>query len=430
MMGMRRCFFAMLVSPRVAQIVSILNWGCNKIAEFPYAKNVTLQPGQSRSFEMWREFAGVGNYFAQISVQDLGNVWHRLGDAKTLTVQPTVRGLRLTPWKIGVHYHPVWNSDDVTRLQLAQSAEIDIIRIAVSWNMLEPNHKGGWANDWYIPRLTEVIDTANNLGLDVYLMLHSTPCWASSDPNRNCANKQWLTTYPPRNSADYASAMRKLVHLYRNKVVAWEVWNEPNTSRFWAPTPNATAYTNLLKTTYSAVKAEKASATVLGGSLAGADMDFMLAMYDAGARGHFDALALHPYSGTAAPNDCPNLRSSFACGVESIRDMMLHIGDNKPVWFTEYGWSSYSGTGGVGLQTQRSYLQQSVGLVNSWNFVPVATWYNLIETNSSSGALEFEDHMGLFNINYDAKPAGRAFPIQTFDPSQFTEKIFLPVAAK
>jgi hypothetical protein len=61
--------------------------------------------------------------------------------------------------------------------------------------------------------------------------------------------------------------------------------------------------------------------------------DFAEGMYDAGARGAFDTLALHPYGTTEA---------SVLGQVESLRATMARHGDTAPIWVTEFGW----GTGG------------------------------------------------------------------------------------
>ncbi len=406
-----------------------LDWGCSDVFDFQFANNVTLAPGQTVPFDLWRPFAPTGSYFAQITMQDTAGVWRQLGDPIDFQVSPALRLPRTTPYKLGVHYHPVWNERDGTRLALAKAAGIDIVRIAVSWRLMEPLRKGVWEDAWYLPALENVIDEANGLGMQVLLMVQDVPCWASSDPQRNCSaeSQAYQPTYPPQNNQDYADALRKLVQLFGPQVAAWEIWNEPNDERFWKPEPNAAAYTDLLRAAHAAIKAENRSAVVLGGSLAGADIDFLLAMYDNGAATAFDALALHPYSGTAAPDACPNLRSSYGCGVESVRAIMQHRGDAKPIWFTEFGWSAYEGAGGVGSAQHLRYMQDAVAMLDNWSYVPVATWYNLIDTNSNWGHLEFEDHMGLYRSDLSAKNSAEWLKSRVIDPATLTEKVFVPV---
>jgi hypothetical protein len=51
---------------------------------------------------------------------------------------------------------------------------------------------------------------------------------------------------------------------YKGKISAYEVWNEPNGITFWNPV-DPVAYTRMLQTGYTAIKAADPSATVIGG---------------------------------------------------------------------------------------------------------------------------------------------------------------------
>jgi hypothetical protein len=251
-------------------------------------------------------------------------------------------------------------------------------------------------------------------------MLLQVPCWASSDPNKDCAQGQWNDAYPPSSLADYAAAFQKLVQLYGDRVSTWEVWNEPNISRFWAPAPNAAAYTQLLQLSYAAIKGQQPAATVLGGSLAGADLPFLDAMYAAGAAGYFDALALHPYS-TGSPDSCLDTQRSFRCGVPAVRSLMSYHGNPKPIWITEFGWSTYGGGNGVSEATQRQYLEQALAMVETWQDVPVATWYTLVDPEFNYPGMPQEDYFGLYDGQHRPKPSASwlresRFPFQVYVP--------------
>jgi hypothetical protein len=401
------------------------DWGCSRNVDFAYEEQVSLNPGETRHFLFWRLFAEPGSYFAQISIQDQLEGWHQLGSPITFTTSAAVYPPRDSEWQLGVHFHPTWseNEDDV-RLGLARSAGIDVVRIGASWRHLEPSAKGEWDSNWYIPSLDRVIAKANSLGIDVYLLLLQVPCWASSDPSKDCAASQWDDAYPPLNHEDYADAFGKLVELFGDRVDVWEVWNEPNMERFWKPVPDAEAYTQLLQTTCTTIKSRDPNSIVLGGSLAGADTAFLYAMYKAGAKDDFDALALHPYSG-GAPDDCVDPRWAYQCGIDAIRSMMLHHGDSKDVWFTEFGWSSYNRPPGVGEQTQQLYLQEALALLELWEFVPVATWYNLVDTDFNFPGLPHEDYFGLHDRTHRAKPAA-----VWLSKSRFAHKLYLPLCLR
>jgi hypothetical protein len=147
-------------------------------------------------------------------------------------------------------------------------------------------------------------------------------------------------------------------------------------------------------------------------------------MYEAGAKDDFDALALHPYSG-GAPDDCVDPRWAYQCGIDAIRSMMLRYSDFKDVWFTEFGWSSYNGPGGVGEETQEVYLQEALALLELWGFVPVATWYNLVDTDFNFSELPHEDYFGLYDRTHRAKPAAI-----WLSRSRFAYKLYLPLCLR
>jgi hypothetical protein len=371
---------------------------CNKIHDFPYAENITIPAGGTYTYRNWQQITRSGSFFMQIATQDSNYRWGFLDQTTKFSVQQAGNAPRKSPLRLSAHYHPVWNELDSERLALAQSAGISLVRVAVEWRRLQPYNPNEY-DTWYSGVLAEFLNRANQQGVQVYLMVAGAPCWASADPQKNCAVGRYNYSYPPANPTHYADMMRELVRRHGNQVVAWEIWNEPNIGRFWAQ-PDPVAYTNLLKATYPVIKSQKGNALVLGGAIATTDFDFLQGMYNQNANQFYDALSIHPYV-KGSPNDCSIYLWSFYCGVEGLRALMLHNRDYKPVWFTEFGWSSIS----VGEYNQSLYLQQAIETLNKWDFVPVATWYNLIDTNFDQGAPTFEHYMGLFRPNGQPKPA-------------------------
>lgn len=369
---------------------------CNKIHDFPYEDNVTIPAGGTYSYRHWQQITRSGSFFMQIATQDTAHRWGFLGETTDFSVQPDPNIQRKTPLRLAAHYHPLWNDGDSARLALAKSAGLSLVRVAVEWRRLQP-HGGGEFEAWYSGVLADFLDRANREGVQVYLMVAGSPCWASADPHKNCNINRYNHAYPPSNPYFYANMMSELVRRHGNQVVAWEIWNEPNIGRFWT-NPDPVAYSNLLKAAYPAIKAQKGNAVVLGGALAGTDFAFLQGMYAQNANHFYDALSVHPYV-KGSPTDCSIYLWSFYCGVEGFRAMMLHNRDYKPMWFTEFGWSSSL----VGEHNQAQYLQQSIATMNKWDFVPVATWYNLVD-NVNSGASHPEQYMGLFRPNGQAKP--------------------------
>ena len=174
--------------------------------------------------------------------------------------------------------------------------------------------------------------------------------------------------------------------------LAYEVFNEPNLNYEWGATvtaSSAAAYARLLRAAYVGFKAGDPTATVVSAGLAdGAtapsmnDLDYLQALYRAGARGgsHFDAVGTHPYGGTAAPATDP---TTSACAATCFRRaerqhaILVRHGDSRtPMWATEVGWLldplSYTGT------------DEDLGPSFNWMKVPAQ-----VQADDTVGALQY-----------------------------------------
>lgn len=400
-----------------------ISFNCPAESDFAFEADVTIAPNVEYTYEKWQQILEDGDYAMQIAVSDAAGLWHFLFDPVTFRVLPADIAPRTDEWAFAAHYHPVFNTNDQQRLTQAKLVGAEVVRVAINWRVMEPLQAGQYDEDFYMPRLAELFEYADELDIDIYVMLSSAPCWASADPNKICTMQEYDPSYPPANPSDYANAILELMHRHGDDILAYEVWNEPNVDRFWQD-PNPADYVELLQTTYAAIKAQDASATVLGGALAATDVRFLEQLYAEGAQGYFDALSIHPYS-SGAPSDCSVYLFSFLCGVEAIRSLMLHNGDDKPIWFTEFGWSSFEGFGGYGEATQLAHLQEALTIIERWEFVPVATWYNLIDTDYDQDAADFEHFMGLFDQQHRPKPAA-----QWLQNRESPNSLFLPLVQR
>lgn len=300
----------------------------------------------------------------------------------------------------------------------------DVIRFPGDWNALEPA-PGQWNND-YVNNVREAVQYAGENGVQVVMLFAQTPQWARPNPDDSI----W---HPPVNSGDFANAMAYFYNQLagvNDNVVAWEVWNEPNVFEFWGSadpstdvrqvdgqdafvlvdTSFAAEYVNLLNASYAALHAAASAAntnvTVLGGSTAGTDFQYVQAMIAAGAQ--FDGLSVHPYTRV---NDTPgatgygtpwipdateaqlnssarptlNKLWSFEYGMNQIRDLV-----GEDVWITEFGWSLGDEWGEVSSSTRAQYMERAFQLIQEWEDVPAAIAYRL-----------FDDGAGDFGILND-----------------------------
>lgn len=321
--------------------------------------------------------------------------------------------------------HPMWSQydDAAVELQLDRAAagRAGMLRVDVGWASLESAGKGRYSG-WYVDKLDRVVAGAERRGMRLLLTFWETPCWASTAPDhlkQGCAGAWWerdVQRYPPANAQDYADALEWLVRRYGDRVTAWEIWNEPNHEHYFKAPDQAAAYAPLVRAAYPAAKRGHPGATVVAGSLADADYAFTERLLQLGVGDSFDAWSVHPYSEDRSPfhgGIAGWAKKSMSSGVPAVRDTLLRYGQDKPLWLTEFGWSSCSVRGRaayencVGERAQARYLLQAFDRLRTWDFVQVGVWFNLEDTAGDRSSRV--DNYGLLRHDGSEKPAFRAF---------------------
>jgi polysaccharide biosynthesis protein PslG len=306
------------------------------------------------------------------------------------------------PHMAGVQSHVLWGNvsiDEMDRqLDDMKRAHVAITRVDVGWASVEQEGKGRINWD-YVHRLDHLVDGANARGIKLLLMYAETPCWASAAPSslkQGCDGAWWardVQNWAPRDEDDFADSMAWVVRRYRGRVYSWEVWNEPNQEYFFHTDDPVGEYAAMVRATYGPVKKADPNAIIVAGSLSDSDFEFTEALYDHGVKGHFDAWSVHPYSDDRSPLNTrvESPRYSFAAGVPATRAVMKRHGDAKPIWLTEFGYSTCNVRGPVSWQncvdrdTQASYLKQAFRHMRKWSYVPVGIWFNLKNTTGDPG---------------------------------------------
>src|SRR5918994_5871036 len=246
------------------------------------------------------------------------------------------------------------------------------VRLEFRWNEAEPSSKGSYDQNT-IAKYDRAIDTARAAGAKVLVFGNGAPRWASGSR---------ATMAAPQHPADYADFIRFVATRYAGKVSAWEVWNEQNTSRFWPSGPSPSAYVPLLKATYPVVKSIDTNALVVFGGVSQNDYHYIEGAYAAGAKGYFDVMAVHPYPGPHPPEAVwygnGRIGTTAFTGFTEVRKSMLAQGDDKPIWITEFGWSTTTtASWGVTYEQQADYLTRAYRLLEAYPYVEMGVWYNL-----------------------------------------------------
>jgi hypothetical protein len=284
--------------------------------------------------------------------------------------QPSTPATRLDP-VFGMSGHLMWHDVGTAVHQLDMLAQdgLGVVRFDVSWRNMEPT-RGTFR---YLDKLDQIVDAAVERGIMPIASIVETPGWANGD------RSLWV---PPDDPRDYAAFAGMLAGRYAGRVRAWEVWNEPDSRLFWRPDPDPVGYTKLLLAGSAAIRAADPGALVIGGSITFGNTTFVEAMYENGAKGSFDALSVHPYTLTRAPDDERDRFHSVTAILDDVHAAMDRNGDgDTPIWVTELGWATV-GLNSVSVDKRVDYLAASVELIRARPFVRAVTIYTVDTADS------------------------------------------------
>ncbi len=181
-----------------------------------------------------------------------------------------------------------------------------------------------------------------------------------------------VSYYAPDPDA-FVKYVRGVVTRYRRYVHYWEIWNEPDSTIFWRPAPDAAAYTTMLVRVAAVIREVDPDARILIGGLNPYDTTFLRSVAEYGGWDSFDILAIHPYVNPYSPED-----GNLAAATDGVRAIARQYGE-KPIWATELGWASgpsdRDSAGHTDEEVQASYLVRA--LLMLWEAgVERVFWYS------------------------------------------------------
>ena len=282
-------------------------------------------------------------------------------------------------------------------------------RLVLAWHDVET--KNGTYSSTQLANYDQAIGKAAASGINLVVTVYTAPKWASGTDNRES---------PPLNPADYADFMSFVANRYRGKVDAWEIWNEQNSATFWSTGPDAAHYARILRAAYPAVKAAAPEAKVVYGGTWENDYEFLERAYAEvpNLGDYFDVLGTHPYSGVSSPDQVAldangRIADWTFAGYRELRKVMLDHGDDKPIWFTELGWSTFDSVWGVSEAVQAEFLTRAYRCAEQDPYVQVAIWYAFRNHPYGADGQDWEYQHGLTRTDFSPKPSYDAFKSYT-----------------
>lgn len=235
-----------------------------------------------------------------------------------------------------------YSGQDLPRvLSMVREAGFTWVRQHFPWAAIEPQ-PGQY--EW--ERWDRLVTETARQGLHLIAVLDTSPAWARRpvDRENRFAPPQFVTTY--------GLFARAFAQRYAQQITCYQVWDQPNIAPYWgAYNVDPAAYVRLLRVAYAEIKRADPGAIVLSAALAPntesggrnlSDVLFLRAMYQAGAKGHFDVLGAKAYGFWSGPDDRrvdPQVLNFSRLIL--LREELIRQGDASiPIWAVEFGWNA------------------------------------------------------------------------------------------
>ncbi len=232
-------------------------------------------------------------------------------------------------------------------LRAMAKAGLKAVRSDAPWEGAEPNAPEHGRHTYVWSGFDRQVEALARHGLRWYPILDYSTNWSGEAPGD-------LFT-PPARVGDYTAYATAFARRYgrggafwrehqdvpSRPVVAYEIWNEPNSRVFWHPQGRAPErYAELYAATRDVLHAVDPDARVVAGGLASAGSgttapsEFLRRMYRHLPKvdGRVDAVGLHPYA--------PELAGVYD-GIRDFRHTLESLGaGGVPIDLTEIGWTT------------------------------------------------------------------------------------------
>ncbi|PMC37355.1 glycoside hydrolase family 5 [Bacillus sp. UMB0899] len=262
------------------------------------------------------------------------------------------------PNNLGIQTHIASSAVDVTAIQ---NNGFKIVRDDILWHRVEqtPN-KYDFETTGY--------DAYNNALMDhnirpYYILSYSNSLYEKGN-----------SVVTKRGRKAYTNFVRQAASRYKNQHAIWEIWNEPNSERFWSPTDSsAEKYTQLVKSASKTIKRSDPTGIVVAPALSTIDnnsFDWLEETFKEGILKEIDALSVHLYRGTEPETVIEDYKA--------IKKLIAKYSDKDiPVLSGEWGYSTGEAFYGVELdQRQQAQYLVRMYLINMYLGIPINIWYD------------------------------------------------------
>jgi polysaccharide biosynthesis protein PslG len=234
-------------------------------------------------------------------------------------------------------------------VSMAAEAGVRWAKIEFSWAEIERHAKATTPEGYDWAKYDAIVDLCDRYGLRVIARVDRAPDWSREDDT--------VPGRPPDDFRDYGDFIYAFASHYQGRIDYIQVWNEPNLWEEWGARPvDPAGYVGLLEIAYTRAKEANPNVYILSAPLAITlgvahpeqgkwqamnDLDYLDAMYAAGAKPYFDILSANAFGMELPPEDPASADALNFSRVILQRQIMERYEDtNKAIWFNEFGWNA------------------------------------------------------------------------------------------
>jgi len=224
------------------------------------------------------------------------------------------------------------------------------VKQSFAWRDIEPKQ-----GEWDFTQSDRIVDAVEERGMKLIVRLGQVPDWATEDDTVNASESH---DTPPSDLEAWANYCGTLAERYQGRIVAYQIWNEPNLAREWGEKePNAEEYVQVLAACSKAIRTADSEAILISAGLsptgvqnaiAHRDDIYLDAMYRAGFQQYIDVVGIHAPGWGIDPSYNPDDAEKEGRGrwatfrrVEDLRKIMImHDDAARQVAILEFGYTT------------------------------------------------------------------------------------------
>ncbi len=324
-----------------------------------------------------------------------------------------------------------WDADVQLRASrlaaLVKDLRVTSLRIRLNWAEIE---KKRGAYDW--TEADRFVKFVSGLGPTLICVVEGAPDWALDRSqavtkllrDRQLESMSNLRAPEKPFVRDFSRFAKAVSGRYTRQIRQWECWSDPDGIGMPVIVRDATgkatdvrfgadpkAYAELLVAFTSGIRQSDSDAKVAIGGLQVQNLEFLSWVYRNAGRKAFDAVALHPTCDRKGVN---------VAWLDQIDALMDRMGDrDKPVWVTEWGWSTDPARqNSVPPLEQARLIREGFAALRARPYVAVSAYGSLNDWRTGANDGENLIATGLVQRDLTSKPAYAAFRAQVQGATQ------------